>query len=557
MLAYTPLHFHLFDEDLDLLVMTSANPSGLPIIKDNEEARSRLGEIADYFVLHDREIVNRCEDSVVRVVESDGRPDPGAAREPSGPSALVIPYRRSRGYAPGAIDVAGSLPGPVAGPAGSAPAATPAHTPTGSAFGAGGEMKSVFCFVRDGQAFLSPHLGEMDYVESLDAYRDAYERYSLLLDSPVALAGYDPHPGYLVSRLARRLAGPEAVHLPVYHHHAHMVSCLADNGLAGDSPVLGLICDGTGYGPDGAVWGFELLAGTAAGFTRVGHLANTFMPGGDVVARRPYRAAAAHLYRVLGKEGVERLARLRPDAREELHLAAGLLEAGARSGSSPTDRPACAPQDLTSSCGRLYDAVAAMAAVAVENTYEGQAAVELSEAGDFHRAGALEELMESPPRPYRFSVNAGAGGDGPHHSTAAAGGDGPILIDPQPFLTGLLADLDRERAVGRRGVDRRAVSRLFHRSLIEAMVGAVQAGAARTGLARVCLSGGTFQNPYLVAALRPRLEAAGLEVFTHRQVPPNDGGLALGQAVAAVWMARPQEELNPLVSGRSGTHHQP
>lgn len=303
-----------------------------------------------------------------------------------------------------------------------------------------------------------------------------------------------------------------------------MVSCLADNGAAGDAEVLGLVCDGTGYGPDGSIWGFEVLAGTAAGFRRLGHLAPTPMPGGDAAARRPFRAAAAHLHRTLGSGGVDRLARLYPDRREELEAVRAVLEAGlrARSGGRSSPVPGAV---LTSSCGRLFDAVSAMLGVTAENTYEGQAAVELSALCEDDPSAALGPV----PERYRFHLIL-------QERDAADRADRAdpslLLLDPAPFLEALLEDVEAGR------VDAQAGSRLFHASLVEAMAQGLETASRLTGLTRVCLSGGTFQNPVLVRAVRRQLEDLGFEVLVHRQVPPNDGGLALGQAVAAAWMAR-------------------
>ncbi|HCW50988.1 MAG TPA: hypothetical protein DGR79_02825, partial [Clostridiales bacterium] len=332
------------------------------------------------------------------------------------------------------------------------------------------------------------------------------------------------------SGLALELAGPEAARVSVFHHHAHMVSCLADNGAAGDAEVLGLVCDGTGYGPDGTIWGFEVLAGTAAGFRRLGHLAPTSMPGGDRAARRPFRAAAAHLHRTLGSDGVDRLARLHPGRREELEAVRALLEAGLRERSGGRSSPVPGAV-LTSSCGRLFDAVSAILGVTAENTYEGQAAVELSALCEDDPSAALGPV----PERYRFRVvlhGKEAADRGGRAERVDRADPSLLLLDPAPFLEALLEDVEAGR------VDAQAGSRLFLGSLVEAMVEGLETASRLTGLTRVCLSGGTFQNPVLVRAVRRRLEDLGFDVLVHRQVPPNDGGLALGQAVAAAWMAR-------------------
>jgi len=533
MLAYTPLHLLLFDEDLDLLVMTSANPSGLPIVCDNDAAREDLADIVDYFLFHDRDIVNRCEDSVIRLAaaeavgpadhaeravggtDADDAPDDSRPADPAASgvrSGLVIPYRRSRGYAPAPLHVGTSLPserGPTAA--------------AGVVLGAGAEMKSTFCLLRGREAFLSPHLGEMDYVESLRAYRETLDRYARLLDTTPTVVAFDPHPGYNSSRLARRLAEGSARAVPVYHHHAHLVSCLADNGLPGDEQVLGLICDGTGYGSDEAIWGFELMSGTAREFRRLGHLAYTAMPGGDAAARHPYRAAVAHLYRALGPDGAGRLAALYPERRTEVELTLSLLKRGRAGAGGALVR--------TSSCGRLFDAVAALAGVCGENTYEGQAAVELTELLEPGKAGRGEALTYmAPPPNFRLDVIAGKAGHGD-------GKDSALTIDPAPFFAAVLDEVEADRAAGRRP-DARRISLAFHQALTEAAVRALKIARERTGLERICLSGGTFQNPFLVCWLQDELSRLGFEVFIHRRVPPNDGGISLGQAVSAAWQAR-------------------
>lgn len=478
MLPYTPLHALLFDDQLDLLVMTSANRGGLPIITDNAAAQSDLGDIADAFLLHDRDIVNRCEDSVVRVVE-------GGAGPP-----LTVFYRRSRGFAPAPLDLGSSLPPGFELPV----------------LGAGAEMKSTFCLVRGTQAFLSPHLGELDSVESLDAYADTYRHYRAWLDLAPQRVAVDPHPGYLVTRSARQLAQAEGLPVhPVFHHHAHLVACMADNGLPGDREVLGLVADGTGYGTDGAIWGLELLAGSARSFRRLGHLDYIRLPGGDAAARRPYRAAAAHLYRALGPIGVERLARLRPTLRAELDFCLGWLETAA-----PSAAVRC------SSAGRLFDAVAALVGISAENTYEGQAAIELSDVLDVDDATAI--ALGRPPEPtHRFAVF-----DAPE-------GEGELILDPGPHLGALLEGIE----AGRYGAPE--VSFRFHQALAHAMADAAIRLAHRERCPRVCLSGGTFQNPLLVRVVAGLLTEAGLTVYRHQNLPPGDGGLSLGQAVAAAW----------------------
>lgn len=488
MLAYTPLHLALFEDGLDLLVMTSANRSGLPIVRDAETARRDLRGIADFLVLHDRDIVNRCEDSVLRLVEVPS----GVKSEPP----LLIPVRRSRGYAPSPLDVGPSLP--------PARDKTPAVT-----LAAGAEMKNTFCLLRGSEAFPSPHIGEMDSVETLEAYRETLARYSVLLGVRPDVIAYDPHPRYLVSREASHLAAKGPGHtarlVPVWHHHAHLVSCLADAGLPGDEEVIGLVCDGTGLGPDGTIWGAEVLLATACSFRRLGHLVPVPLPGGDLTARRPARSAAAHLYRSLGPDGPSRLVRLRPEVRREIEAVTALLTA-----------PDAAGAPLASSSGRLFDAVAALAGLAEENTYEGQAAVAL---GDLLESGT-DLFAEELPERYRFRLSEAAEAEG-----------GSWVFDPSPFWRAALDDVEA-------GCSAALVSLRFHQAFAGALVEAATRAASETGVRRLVLSGGTFQNVVLVRSIRRALVRRGVEVFLHRRVPPNDGGLSLGQAVAAAWMTR-------------------
>lgn len=418
LLPYTPLH-HLLAHDLARpLVLTSGNLSDEPIAIDDAEARRRLGGIADAFLAHDRAIHRRCEDSVVRA---------------------AFPIRRSRGYAPEA------LPLPVAAPA--------------PVLATGAELKATFCVARGREAFLSPHLGDLDSAAALAAFHADRELYLEMLGVAPAALACDLHPDYAASRWARE---QEAELHEVQHHHAHAAACLAEHGETG--PALALVFDGTGYGTDGTIWGGELLRCDLAGFDRLVHLEPVPLPGGEAAVREPWRLAALHL---------ERAGLAVPW--EEWRLARESLKANA---------------PLSSGMGRLFDAVAALLGVRERVTYEGQAAVELEQL-----AGA------TPAKPFSWS-----------------------LVDDQTELVTLCHEaLTRGRARGE-------VAAAFHETVAAA---AAAACADAGGPGTVVLSGGSFQNLRLLASTRRRLEAAGFRVLTHARVPPNDGGIAYGQAAVA------------------------
>lgn len=462
MLPYTPLHFLLFQGPFTLLVMTSGNYSELPLAKDNEAALEELGGIADLFVWHNRGIVNRCDDSLAMVVDGE-----------------VQLLRRSRGYVPQPVRV------PVAG----GPVV----------LGIGGEMKNTFCLLKKDQAFVSQHIGELDSVEGEENLFSSLLNFERLLGVEPDVVGYDLHPDYRSSRLAGRIAA--RARYAVQHHHAHMVSCLAENGRTG--PAVGAVLDGTGYGTDGTLWGFEILTGDDAEFKRALHLAPVPLPGGEQAVRHPWRTAVAYLVTHLGAADGERAARrLFADRGRDLDIVLKLVERGFNS-------------PLSSGCGRLFDAAAALLGFHGRATYEGQAAVELA------------ELVWEDPREglrqgsYPFEIKG-------------------EVIDPAGVVAGLLEDLER-------GTARETVALRFHNSVLEMVREGVRRAAAAAGLALVALSGGTWQNRYLLSAARTVLPKDGFEVLYHRRVPANDGGLCLGQAVIAY--RRWERD----VSGDSGT----
>lgn len=452
MLPYTPLHLLFFDNTLDVLVMTSGNFSELPLAKDNNEALDQLGDIADFFLLHNREIVNRCDDSLVRVIR--------------GETHLI---RRSRGYVPRGIPVPVLKKGPVV-------------------LGMGGEMKNTFCLLKGEQAFLSQHIGELDSLEGEQNLLQSLDRFSRLIEAQPSIISYDLHPDYRVSYLAREI--PAAQHLAVQHHHAHLASCLADNGR--NEPAIGVILDGTGYGTDGRIWGFEILTGDYRTFQRHYHLKYVPLPAGEAAVRNPWMMAVAYLHTYLGCKG--RLVAEETFAKQgdRVKLCWQILDSNFNS-------------PLTSSCGRLFDAVASLLGVCHHNSYEGQAAIELS------------ELL--PPEPIWETVDL--------YPFSIQGEE----IDPGNIIRGILHDLAGK-------VTAEQIALRFHHTLSQMIVGAVKAVSRQTGLKQVALSGGVWQNRYLFLLAKDMLAKEGFSVLYHRQVPCNDGGISLGQAMIAQrrWM---------------------
>jgi len=438
MLPHAPLQ-HLLLQDFPFpVVATSGNLSEEPIATDELRAREDLGEIADLFLVHDRPIARPVDDSIVAVVEG---------RE------MVL--RRARGYAPLPVPAREELPRLLA---------------------VGGHLKSAVAVAHGRQVFVSQHLGDLSTERAYAAFTDAIASLSGLYGFAPEAVVCDSHPDYASTRHARGLGLPVVA---VQHHHAHVLSCLADNGL--EPPALGVAWDGSGWGPDGTVWGGEFLRVSPEGFVRAAHLRTFPLPGGEAAVREPRRAALGLLYAFAGARALE-WDHLAPVADFAPAPRAALGAMLARGLSSPA----------TSSVGRLFDAVAALAGLRQTTTFEGQAAMELEHAAE----GGSGEA-------YPFPL------------------DGEV-IDWEPMLRLLLADL-------RRGVPAADVSARFHDGLVSAIV----AVAARTGERRVALTGGCFQNRLLLTRAIRRLRAEGFEPLWHQRVPPNDGGLALGQIAAA------------------------
>jgi hydrogenase maturation protein HypF len=436
MLPYTPLHHLLLAAVARPIVLTSGNVSDEPIAYRDDEARETLKDIADAFLTHDRAIHVRTDDSVARTFR--GRP-------------MLV--RRSRGYVPEPITTTTSFPRPV--------------------LACGAELKNTFCLARGYHAFVSHHIGDLENAETLRSFTEGIAHFRRLFDIDPQVVAYDLHPEYLSTKYALEL---EDVDLEgVQHHHAHIASCLADNGEEG--PVIGVAFDGTGYGPDGTIWGGEFLAAGLAAFERGGHLAPVPMPGGAAAIRQPWRMAAAYV-------NDPQVALRHPDQWS------AVVTMAARGVNSP----------LTSSAGRLFDAAAALLGVRDSINYEGQAAIELEQLADPAEAEAYPAGLEA--------------------------GEGPFTIRGSDLLHAVIEDRTD-------GVPAPVIAARFHHGVAALIEAGCLLMREQHGLATVALSGGVFQNLLLLNATVGRLEARGFRVLLHGRVPCNDGGISLGQAVIA------------------------
>jgi len=469
MLPYTPLHYLLLEPEPgfpEALVMTSGNLSEEPIATGNDEARQRLGELADAFLLHDRDIHIRCDDSVIRTTNINGTGQEGVHPDIH---TTAYPLRRARGYAPNPVQLHMDLPPLLA---------------------TGPELKNTFCLTRDKYAFVSHHIGDLENYETLRAFEEGIRHYERLFRiAPQAIA-YDLHPDYLATRYALNRATTESLPaIGVQHHHAHIAACLAENSHPGDRPVIGLSLDGTGYGEDGAIWGGEVLLADYAGFDRAYHLAYIPLPGGDQAVREPWRVALAHLHQASipwdeDLPPVIHALQQPSDVGKPLDLLRRQITGGIN-----------APP--TSSMGRLFDAVSSLLNVRQVVNYEAQAAIELEALADPDETGA-----------YPFAIEGN-------------------LLNPTPMIEGLVSDL-------RKGVSTPILSARFHNAIAQLMHQVCRKIHTETSLNEVALSGGVWQNKTLLKKAFHLLAGDGFKVYLHHQVPANDGGISLGQAVIAI-----------------------
>jgi hydrogenase maturation protein HypF len=446
MLPYSPLHHLLLKGPLKTLVMTSGNVSDEPISYKNEEALKRLSNIADHFLFHNREIHMRCDDSVTRIFEGN-------------------PYilRRSRGYVPFPIKLS---------------------FPLEMILACGGELKNTFCLTRGQYAFVSHHIGDLENLETLTSFEKGIEHFKRLFYIEPRAIAYDLHPDYLSTQYALSIS--EIPRIGVQHHHAHIVSAMVENGIEGD--VIGVALDGTGFGLDGTIWGGEFINANLRDFNRLARLKKVPMPGSSMAIKEPWRMAMVYLSMAFGEE----VGSLRIDLIRRIDFLKWdiLKKAIEKKINTP----------LTSSMGRLFDAIASLLSIRDEVHYEGQAAIELEMIAD-------HEGEEK----YPFHI----------HKNGK-----PMVIDPTETIRGIVRDLID-------GTPSSKISGKFHRTIARLVIETCEAIRINEKLNRVVLSGGVFQNIFLLLLVKEGLRRSGFDVYTHHLVPPNDGGISLGQAAIA------------------------
>ena len=473
MLPYTPLHVLLLQVMDRVLVMTSGNQSDEPIAYVDDDARQRLGAIADAFLSHNRDIHMRCDDSVVRVVADK-----------------TIFLRRSRGYAPQPLSLDVEFERPV--------------------LAVGAHLKNIFCLGRSRHAFLSHHIGDLENLETLTSFTHGIDHFQRLFGIEPAIIAHDMHPDYLSTQWAQgnlRSSPSEIELVSVQHHHAHIASVMVEHGLT--EPVIGLAFDGTGYGPDGTVWGGEVLVADYTDYRRVACLTPVAMPGGEQAIRQPWRMAAAYLYQTYGNEfehlPLDFVARLNQNKWPTLkHM---------------IDRRVNAP--LTSSMGRLFDAIAALIGLRDEVNYEGQAAVELETL-----AIQANDEGEYPFELVEMNVDETMTPGQKISSPTDLPSIQPGFIETRPLIQAIVTNLQQ-------GVPESIIAARFHNTIARMSLAVCEQLHRETGLTQVALSGGVFQNAYLLEKTVQKLKSSGFKVYLNNKVPPNDGGLALGQAVIA------------------------
>ncbi|MFH1336309.1 MAG: carbamoyltransferase HypF, partial [Candidatus Zixiibacteriota bacterium] len=446
MVPYTPLHYVILAESRMVLVMTSGNITEEPIAMENEEGLRRLGYIADYFLLHNRDIYSRYDDSVARVFDGE-----------------LMMLRRARSFAP-----------------------FPIHLPFKSQpiLATGPELKNTFCLTKDNYAFVSQHIGDMENLETEEHFKTTLELYRRLFRIDPKIVAYDLHPEYLSTKYAKSLENVELV--GVQHHFAHTVSCMVENGVK--DKVIGISFDGLGYGTDGAIWGGEVLVADWKNFRRAAHLRYVPMPGGAAAIKKPYRMAFGYLYSFFG-DGYKNF---------DLEYLENLNEVEERIMKQQIDKGINSP--LTSSCGRLFDAVSSLCRVRDEVFYEGEAAIDLEMLADEDEKGS-----------YPFDIKPG---------------NESLVIDTKPVIEAVVKDLQDK-------VDVSTISAKFHNTVVEIICRICEQIRDSEEINRVALGGGVFQNFFLFTRALKKLRGNGFEVYYHKKVPANDGGISLGQVVVA------------------------
>jgi hydrogenase maturation protein HypF len=455
MLPYSPLHHLLLADVGNPLVMTSGNVSDEPIVYENGTAIAGLATIADFLLLHDRPIECRVDDSIVRTIAIGGQHQ-----------AQML--RRSRGFAPTTLRLPVATPEPL--------------------LACGAQLKNSFCLVRERDAWLGPHVGDLANYETLQSFIDGVTHHEALFSVTPRHVAFDDHPEYLSTKYARARidASPEQLSLGVQHHHAHLAACLAEHGECG--PAIGVIFDGIGYGLDGTLWGGEVLLGDLTRFERVGHLRAVRMPGGEAAIREPWRMTCAWL------------SELSPGVTPALPgaLVGQVRDAKWRSVARLVRGGIASP--YTTSMGRLFDALSVLCGGPPDVSYEGQAAIEL-------------EMMADEEEVGRYDVQL-------------CGEDGALMMDARPLVRGAIADLDAN-------VPAATVAARVHNGIVDATTRICHLVAEQRDVNTVVLSGGVFQNVLLIERTAEALLAAGLRVLVPQRVPPNDGGIAFGQAAIA------------------------
>ena len=458
MLPYTPLHHLLLRKIKRPLVMTSGNMSDEPIVYRNEEALPKLKGIANYFLVHNRDVQMRCDDSVMRVFQRK-----------------EVFLRRSRGYAPQPVKVDAFFDEPI--------------------LAVGGEHKNTFCVARGDQAVISHHIGDLENLSALISFEEGIEYFLKLFHTNAKILACDLHPDYLSTKFAEdyvKKLGKGATLIRVQHHHAHIASLMADRGIEGR--VIGVSLDGAGMGDDGKIWGGEFLVADYLSFTRVGHLKEVPLPGGDEAIKNPWRMALSHLKGAFGEDALELALKLLINVDpEKILMVDNMVENGIN----------C---PLTSSVGRLFDAVSSLIGIRSEINHEGQAAMELEMAADDKEKGS-----------YPFDI--------------LREGE-KFIVDSGPTIRSVVADLEKGERKG-------AIAARFHNSLALIILKVCRIIREKTDLNSVALSGGVFQNMYLLERVFSLLGSADFQVHTHNRVPPNDGGISLGQALVAHYRRNP------------------
>lgn len=444
MLPYTPLHHLLLREASIPLVMTSGNLSEEPICQENEEALKRLKGIADYFLLNNRDIYSRYDDSVLFFTDNEPQ---------------IV--RRARGYAPSPIRLS---------------------LDTKETLGCGGELKNTFCLTKDRYAFVSQHIGDLENLETLEHFINTLELYKRLFRIEPKIIACDMHPDYLSTRYALNFEGKLPI-VKVQHHHAHIVSCMVENNIV--EPVIGIAFDGSGYGLDGSIWGGEILIADYSNFERKAHLEYLPMPGGEIAIKKPSRLAIGYIYSLF-KE-IPKLPFLDEFPEEEIDIVKEQIEKNINT-------------PLTSSMGRLFDAVSSMLNICKESSYEGQPAVELEMASKEIEADEY----------YRWDIDVR---------------DRIYIIKIKPIFEKIIEEIGR--------VPKELISAKFHNTIAMMITDIVLLLREETKINRVVLSGGCFQNRRLLKRTTSLLKEKGLQVITHHYLPCNDGGISLGQAIIA------------------------